>query len=40
MGSKALVAALADGGELVADLGEALPGDRYDALLGEMLLEP
>jgi hypothetical protein len=40
MGSKALGAALADGGELVADLGEALPGDRYDALLGEMLLEP
>ncbi|HEX9190394.1 MAG TPA: hypothetical protein VGB87_25175 [Vicinamibacteria bacterium] len=40
LGSKALGAALADGGELVADLGEALPGDRYDALLGEMLLEP
>lgn len=32
--------ALADGGELVADLGGALPADRYDALLGQMLLEP
>jgi hypothetical protein len=32
--------ALADGGELVADVGAALPADRYDALLGEMLLEP
>jgi len=40
LGSSALGAALADGGELVADVGEALPGDRYDALLGEMLLEP
>jgi glycine cleavage system H protein len=33
-------AALADGGELVEDVGAALPSDRYDALLGEMLLEP
>ena len=33
-------AALADGGELVADVGAALPRDRYDALLGDMLLEP
>jgi len=32
--------ALADGGELVADVGAELPADRYDALLGEMLLEP
>ena len=28
------------GGELVADVGAALPRDRYDALLGEMMLEP
>ena len=35
-----LGAALADGGELVADVGAALPRDRYDALLGDMLLEP
>jgi hypothetical protein len=33
-------AALADGGELVDDVGAALPPDRYDALLGDMLLEP
>jgi len=33
-------AALADGGELVDDVGAALPRDRYDALLGDMLLEP
>jgi hypothetical protein len=39
-GSESLGAALADGGELVADVGAALPSDRYDALLGEMLLEP
>jgi hypothetical protein len=39
-GSESLGAALADGGELVADVGAALPTDRYDALLGEMLLEP
>ncbi len=32
--------ALADGGELVADIGAVLPADRYDALLGQMLLEP
>jgi hypothetical protein len=32
--------ALADGGELVADVGAVLPRERYDALLGEMLLEP
>lgn len=31
---------LADGGELVDDIGAALPAERYDALLGEMLLEP
>jgi hypothetical protein len=24
----------------VADVGAALPRDRYDALLGDMLLEP
>jgi hypothetical protein len=40
LGSTALGAALADGGELVEDVGAALPGDRYDALLGDMLLEP
>jgi glycine cleavage system H protein len=40
LGTSELGAALADGGELVADVGAALPGDRYDALLGEMLLEP
>jgi len=40
LGSSELGAALADGGELVADVGAALPGDRYDALLGDMLLEP
>jgi hypothetical protein len=39
LGPSGLGAALADGGELVPDLGEALPRDRYDALLGEMLLE-
>jgi glycine cleavage system H protein len=39
-GSESLGAALADGGELVADVGAALPSDRFDALLGEMLLEP
>lgn len=39
-GSESLGAALADGGELVEDVGAALPSDRYDALLGEMLLEP
>jgi hypothetical protein len=32
--------ALADGGELVADVGAVLPRERYDALLGDMLLEP
>jgi hypothetical protein len=32
--------ALADGGELVADVGAVVPAERYDALLGEMLLEP
>jgi glycine cleavage system H protein len=40
LGSSELGAALADGGELVADVGAALPRDRYDALLGDMLLEP
>jgi hypothetical protein len=40
LGSSALGAALADGGELVEDVGSALPGDRYDSVLGEMLLEP
>jgi hypothetical protein len=40
LGSSELGAALADGGEMVADVGAALPRDRYDALLGEMLLEP
>jgi glycine cleavage system H protein len=39
-GPGSIGAALADGGELVADVGAALPPDRYDALLGEMLLEP
>ncbi len=40
MGSTALGAALADGGELVEDVGAARPGERYDAVLGDMLLEP
>jgi hypothetical protein len=40
LGPSPLGAALADGGELVADVGAALPRDRYDALLGDMLLEP
>jgi hypothetical protein len=40
LGPREVGAALADGGELVADVGAALPRDRYDALLGEMLLEP
>jgi glycine cleavage system H protein len=40
LGSGAVGAALADGGELVEDLGSVLPGDRYDAVLGDMLLEP
>jgi hypothetical protein len=40
LGSPGMGPALADGGELVGDVGAALPGDRYDALLGEMLLQP
>ena len=40
LGSTGGGAALADGGELVADVGAVLPRERYDALLGEMLLEP
>jgi Glycine cleavage H-protein len=40
LGPSELGAALADGGELVGDVGAALPRDRYDALLGDMLLEP
>jgi hypothetical protein len=40
LGPGEIGAALADGGELVSDVGAALPRDRYDALLGEMLLEP
>jgi len=40
LGPAEVGAALADGGELVADVGSALPRDRYDALLGDMLLEP
>lgn len=32
--------ALADGGELVADVGAVVPRERYDTLLGEMFLEP
>ena len=39
LGPSALGAALADGGELVRDLGAALPRDRYDAVLGDMLLD-
>jgi hypothetical protein len=31
--------ALADGGELVGDIGAALPAERYDAVLGEMMLD-
>jgi hypothetical protein len=33
-------AALADGGELVDDVGAALPRGQHDALLGDLLLEP
>jgi hypothetical protein len=33
-------AALADGGELVEDAGAAVPEPRYDALLGDLFLEP
>ena len=40
LGPAELGAALADGGELVDDVGATLPRDRYDALLGDMLLEP
>ena len=40
LGPVGVAPALADGGELVADLGAAFPTDRYDTLLGEMLLEP
>ena len=39
LGPSELGAALADGGELVPDVGATLPRDRYDALLGEILLE-
>jgi Glycine cleavage H-protein len=39
LGPSGLGAALADGGELVSDLGAALPHGRYDALLGEVLLD-
>jgi hypothetical protein len=37
--SSPLGAVLADGGELVEDVGAVLPGDRFDALLGDMLLD-
>jgi hypothetical protein len=40
LGPGELGTALVDGGELVADVGAVLPRDRYDALLGDMLLEP
>jgi len=33
-------ASLADGGELVDDVGAVMPRAKHDALLGEMLLEP
>ena len=33
-------AALADGGELVEDVGAAIPAERLDALLGDVFLEP
>ena len=33
-------AALADGGELVEDVGAAVPASRYDTLLGDVFLEP
>jgi hypothetical protein len=32
--------ALADGGELVEDVGAAVPAERLDALLGDVFLEP
>jgi glycine cleavage system H protein len=40
LGPRTLGPALADGGELVRDLGAALPAADYEALLGQMLLEP
>jgi len=33
-------AALADGGELVEDVGAAVSAERYDAVLGDLFLEP
>jgi hypothetical protein len=32
--------ALADGGELVPDVGAAVPPERYDTILGDLFLEP
>jgi hypothetical protein len=40
LGLREVGRALADGGELVEDLSRALPRAQYDALLGEMFLEP
>jgi hypothetical protein len=40
LGLRGVGRALADGGELVADLPRALPRGQVDALLGEMFLEP
>jgi hypothetical protein len=39
LGSKEVGLALADGGEVVQDLGRVLPRAAYDTLLGEMFLE-
>jgi hypothetical protein len=39
LGSVGAAIALADGGELVADVGAKLPREAYDALLGETFLE-
>lgn len=39
LGARQVGAALADGGELVADLGSALPPDRIDAVMGGMFLD-
>jgi Glycine cleavage H-protein len=40
VGGRETGALLADGGELVADVGAEVPAERYDALLGDVFLEP
>ncbi len=39
LGSAGAPAALADGGELAADVGVVLPPERYDVLLAETFLQ-